>query len=131
MYRAAFQCIHGAGHGQISFARTSGANAKADVVRGNVVEVSGLCGGARAQVGAASLQRGDIFFLHRTVARQHELYLFGGNRFGGTFVQSLQHLHGAGGFGLVAVHFELFVAVGDFHIQGQFDGAQMFVSRAA
>jgi Holliday junction DNA helicase RuvA len=30
----------------------------------------------------------------------------------------------------VAVHFELLVAVGDFHIQGQFDGAQVFVGGA-
>jgi hypothetical protein len=43
----------------------------------------------------------------------------------------LQHLHGTGGFGLVAVYFELLVAVGDFHVQRQFDGAQVFVSRAA
>jgi hypothetical protein len=43
----------------------------------------------------------------------------------------LQHLHGAGGFGFVAVHFELLMAVGDFYVQSQFDGAQVFVSGAA
>jgi alanine dehydrogenase len=31
----------------------------------------------------------------------------------------------------VAVHFELLVAVGDFHVQRQFDGAQVFVGGAA
>jgi hypothetical protein len=31
----------------------------------------------------------------------------------------------------VAVHFELLVAVGDFYVQGQFDGAQVFVGGAA
>jgi 16S rRNA (cytosine967-C5)-methyltransferase len=82
-------------------------------------------------VGATGLQCGDVFFLHRTVARQHELYLFGGDRFGSTLIQGLQHLHGTGGFGLVAIHFELLMAVGDFHVQGQFDGAQMFVGGAA
>jgi hypothetical protein len=59
------------------------------------------------------------------------LHLFRWNGARGAFVHGLQHLHRAGGFGFVAVDFELLVAVRDFDVQGQFDGAQMFVGRAA
>jgi len=99
-------------------------------VCGNVVEVRRLRRGARPQVGAAGLQQMVTVF-SSAIARQHQLHLLWGNGFGRPLIQSLQHLHGAGGLGLGAFHFELLVAVGDFYVQSQLDGAQVFVDRAA
>ena len=49
----------------------------------------------------------------------------------GAFVQGLQHLHCAGGAGLVAVDLELLMAVRDLDLQRQLDAAQVFVHRTA
>jgi hypothetical protein len=66
---------------------------------------------------------------HVGVARKHQLHGGGRNRAHRNLVHGLQQFHGTVGFGLGAIDFELLMPVGNTHLQGQLDGAQVFVSR--
>ena len=129
MHRAALQSIYRTGDRQIGFAGASRTNAKCDVVLRDVVQVDALGRRAgthivapRGQAQAAIALCGHVF-----VTGQHQLHLFFGNRFGRTLIHGLQHFQGAFSLGFVAIDFEFFVAVRDLDLQGQFDGAQVFI----
>ena len=131
LHRAALQGVHRHGHGQVSLAGASRANAKGNVLGGDVVQVQRLVGGAGAQVTAPGLQRGVVGAVHGPITGQHQLHGGRLDRPGGQFVQRLQQLHTALGLGFGAVHLELFVPVGDLDLQGGLNAAQVGVHRAA
>ena len=133
LHGAALQCVDGASHGQIGFARACRPNAKGDVVLGDVFQVCALRGRARLQLGAPGQQlHGPVVSLCQAhIAGQHPLHLIGWNGLGGALIQGLQHLQGFADFGLGAVDLELLVPVRDLDLQPQLDGAQMFIHGAA
>ena len=129
LHRAALQGIHRTSHGQIGFTGARRPNAKGDVVLSDVVQVNTLGGRARLQMGAPGEQlHGPCFgLLHAHFAGQHPLHLVGTDGFGGALIQGLQNFQSLGGFGLGPVDFELLVAVCDFDLQAQLNGAQVLV----
>jgi hypothetical protein len=94
-------------------------------------------GAVRSREGASSAKLTPLsvfvcgfVVLGRAVAGQHQLHYLIGDGFGRHFIQGLQHFHGALGFGLGAVHLELFVPVRDAYFQRRFDTAQVCIRGA-
>ena len=74
LHCAALQGVHGHGDRQVGFAGAGRANAKGDVLGGDVVQVQRLVGGACAQVTAPGLQSGVVGAVHGPIAGQHQLH---------------------------------------------------------
>ena len=130
LHGAALQSVYRHGYRQIRFARAGRANAKGNVVAGNLVQVGGLVQGARLQVAAFGFERGAVGGVHVGIACQHQLHHGRLNRAGRHFIHGLQHFHAAFGVGLGAVHLELLVAVRNLHLERRLNGAQMRVHGA-
>ena len=132
LHRAALQRIDRAGHGQISLARARRADAKSDVVRGNVFQISALVERACAQVGAACGQLSRaVGGTQGRVACEHQLHGFRLNRALGDFVQRLQHFERLLRPGLEAVNLELLKAVCNRDLQPGLNRADVRIHRAA
>ena len=133
LHRATLEGVHRAGHRQVGLAGTGRADAEGDVVLGDVVQVHGLVGRARTQVGAPGLQhrRAIGCLLHGSVASEHELHLLRRDRTCRDLVQGLKQLDCALGSGLGAVDLELFVPVGNGDLQPRLNRPQVLVGGAA
>ena len=134
LHGVALQRIHRAGYGQKGFARASGANAKGDVVAGDVFQIHALVGRARFQPRAAGVEHGRAVCVLRQrhfFAGQHELHGVGPQGLARHFIQRLQHGQRAFGAFFGAVNLELLVAVGNADLQPGLDGAQVLVCRTA
>ncbi len=133
LHRAAFERVDRAGHRQIGLAGAGRANRKADVVRGHVFQVARLGRGAPAHFAASGLhaQCRHAGLGLRGIKAEHELYLFGRNRFARHFMQGLQHQQGLRGPGLGAFDAELLEAVRQFDLQCRLYAAQVGVQRTA
>ncbi len=130
----AFQCVDRSGDGEIGFAGAGRADAEGDVMREDIVEVSGLVrrasvqprfSGHQACVGQCRTGLGAVDF------DQAELQVVNRQRLTRQGIEVLQCLCGQTGLRQAAADLAMATTAGDGDIESCLDLAQVFVERAA